>query len=196
MKYMYVILLIFCFISCKEEKEKIKTKKNLEMLELKKDIGLPVFYTDTLSLIAFLRSDSINYDKVFFKIDYKKKLDSLYGVMDEELNIINFDSNFKKDAREALNKLKQSFIEDEKASLIMWSASYGVGYNDYRIDPYAFKRIEQMVSKRRYEELLIYNYHLRYNLTRTGEPSLLYRKRLKDVMPKKVLDSMYPKKIK
>lgn len=51
-----------------------------------------------------------------------------------------------------------------------------------------------MIYKRRYEELLIYNYHLRLNLTRSWEEphTFRYRKRLKDLMPKKFLDSMYP----
>ncbi|XDZ54599.1 hypothetical protein FlaCF_1647 [Flavobacterium tructae] len=78
----------------------------------------------------------------------------------------------------------------------MWGASYGSNYREYRIDKNAFIRIEQMIYKRRYEELLIYNFNLRANLTRWREELPGRQKRLKDVMPKKVMDSIYPKKKK
>lgn len=189
--------MFFCFISCKKEmKSESKNNDDQKMIDLKADIGLPKSYTDTLSLISFISSKKIDYDKKFLKIDYKEKLDSLYELMNEELNIIGFEDHFIEDAREGVEQLKQSCIADQKAASLMWSASYGINYRGYRIDENAFKRIEQMIYKRRYEELLIYNFHLRSNLTRWWEDpnTFLYRKRLKDVMPKKVMDSLYPKK--
>ncbi|CAA9199991.1 hypothetical protein [Flavobacterium collinsii] len=200
MKNLYLILLLLFFISCKKDiKKERSTKGDLNNLtELKLDIGLPKPYNDSLSLLSFMSSDSINYDKKILKIDYKKKLDSLYELMDEELNIIGFEDHFIEDARSGLDQLKKSYILDQSAAEFMWGASYGTNYRAYRIDENAFKRIEQMIYKRRYEELLIFNYHLRTNLTRWWEDpnTFLYRKRLKDVMPKKVMDSMYPKKKK
>lgn len=187
-----MILMVCCFTACKKENKKNKSID--KMIELKKDVGLPTSYADTLSLISLISSEEFDYDKEFLKIDYKKKLDSLYEVMDQELNIIGFENHFKDDARSGLNQLKESYVLDQSASEFMWSASYGVNYRGYRIDENAFKRIEQMIYKRRYEELLIYNYHLRLNLTRSWEEphTFRYRKRLKDLMPKKFLDSMYP----
>jgi len=116
--------------------------------------------------------------------------------MDEELNIIGFEDHFIEDGRKSLDELKQSYILDQTVAEFIWGASYGPNYRAYRIDENAFKRIQQMIYKRRYEELLIYNFHLRSNLTRWWEDpnTFRYRKRLKDVMPKKVMDSMYPKK--
>lgn len=64
----------------------------------------------------------------------KKKLDSLYEVMDQKLNIIGFEDHFKDDARSGLNLLKQSYVLDQSASELMCSASYGVNYRAYRID--------------------------------------------------------------
>lgn len=200
MKLIYIILIFCCIVSCKEEsKEKInleskKTKD--EFSELKADIGLPESYTDTLSLISYDFGDYKNKDKKFLKIDYKKKLDSIYDLMDEELNIIGFEDHFIEDGRKSLDELKQSYILDQTVAEFIWGASYGPNYRAYRIDENAFKRIQQMIYKRRYEELLIYNFHLRSNLTRWWEDpnTFRYRKRLKDVMPKKVMDSMYPKK--
>lgn len=197
MKLIYIILILCCIVSCKEKsKEKIKLEsKNTkdEFSELKKDIGLPESYTDTLSLISYHFND-VNNDKKFLKIDYKMKIDSLYEVMDEELNIIDFEDHFKEDARKGLKQLKESYASDQSAAEFMWGASYGPNYREYRQDENAFRRIKQMIYKRRYEELLIYNYHLRINLTRwiVSPYTDSYRKRLKDVMPKKVLDSMYP----
>ncbi len=192
MKFLCMILMVCCFTACKKENKKNKSID--KMIELKKDVGLPTSYADTLSLISLISSEEFDYDKEFLKIDYKKKLDSLYEVMDQELNIIGFENHFKDDARSGLNQLKESYVLDQSASEFMWSASYGVNYRGYRIDENAFKRIEQMIYKRRYEELLIYNYHLRLNLTRSWEEphTFRYRKRLKDLMPKKFLDSMYP----
>lgn len=196
-----MILVLCCVVCCKEKsKEKIKLEsKNTKdkFSELKADIGLPESYTDTLSLISYHFSD-VNNDKKYLKIDYKKKLDSLYEVMDEELNIIDFEDHFKEDARECLKELKESCAIDQKAANCMWNTSYGINYREYRNDKNAFKRIEQMIYKRRYEELLIYNFHLRINLTRwiVNPYTESYRKRLKDVMPKKVMDSMYPKRSK
>lgn len=194
MKIRYIILIICCFTACQKKDKNLKIEQIDRWDELKKDIGLPKSYSDTLSLISLKSSEDIDYDKKFLKTDYKKKIDSLYEVMDEELNIIGFEDHFKDDAREGLNQLKQSYILDQSASEFMWSASYGTNYREYRIDPNAFKRIEQMIYKRRYEELLIYNYHLRINLTRSmvNPYTESYRKRLKDVMPRKFLDSMYP----
>jgi|GEM_PF-2051762 len=197
MKLVYIVLIIFCLVSCREKSEdvfKIQSKDKKDALnELKADIGLPQSYTDTLSLISY-HFDDIDNDKKFLKIDYKKKLDSLYEVMDEELNIIDFEDHFKEDARKGLKQLKESYLVDQGAAEFMWGASYGINYREYRNDKNAFKRIEQMIYKRRYEELLIYNYHLRTNLTRwmVNPYTDSYRKRLKDIMPKKVLDSMYP----
>lgn len=116
--------------------------------------------------------------------------------MDEELNIIGFEDHFIEDGRTSLDELKESCINDQKAAYSMWSTSYGTNYRQYRNDENAFKRIEQMIYKRRYEELLIYNYHLRSNLTRWWESpnTFHYRKRLEDLAPKKFLDSMYPKR--
>lgn len=195
MKFRSIIFIICCIVSCKKDDKKIIIKPIDKFAELKKDIGLPQSYTDTLSLISF-SFDEVNYDNRFLKIDYKKKLDSLYDVMDEELNIIDFENHFKEDARLGLSKLKQSYVMDQNASEFMWGASYGINYREYKGDKNAFKRIEQMIYKRRYEELLIYNYHLRINLTRwlVNPYTESYRKRLKDVIPKRVLDSMYPKK--
>lgn len=198
MKLLYIVF-ICCFFSCKKKSEHVvkirSTEKNNSLNELKKDIGLPKSYVDTLSLISY-HFDDIDNDKKFLIVDYKKKLDSLYEVMDEELNIIGFEDHFTEDARKAFDHLKKNYIKDEKASSEMWNASYGINYRSYRNDKNAFKRIQQMIYKRRYEELLIYNFHLRSNLTRCWETpnTFLYRKRLKDVMPIKVLDSMYPKK--
>lgn len=157
---------------------------------------MPESYTDTLSLISYDFGDYKNKDKKFLKIDYKKKLDSIYDLMDEELNIIGFEDHFIEDGRKSLDELKQSYILDQTVAEFIWGASYGPNYRAYRIDENAFKRIQQMIYKRRYEELLIYNFHLRSNLTRWWEDpnTFRYRKRLKDVMPKKVMDSMYPKK--
>jgi len=202
MKVIYIIFILCCIISCKEKsQEKInfesKNTKN-EFNDLKANIGLPESYTDTLSLLSYDFGDYINKDKKFLKIDYKTKLDSLYEIMDEELNIIGFEDHFTEDARESLEELKESCVIDQKAAYSMWSSSYGTNYREYRNDENAFKRIEQMIYKRRYEELLIYNFHLRSNLTRwiEGPSTISYRKRLKDVMPKKVMDSMYPKRSK
>ncbi len=185
-------MIMFFFVACKKTNPDIKSIDKIS--ELKKDIGLPESFTDTLSLISLISSDEIDYDKKFLKVDYKNKIDSLFRVMDEELNIIGFENHFKDDARSGINQLKESYVLDQSASEFMWSASYGVNYREYRIDDKAFLRIEQMIYKRRYEELLIYNFHLRANLTRWWEDpnTFLYRKRLKDVMPKKVMDSMYP----
>lgn len=202
MKLIYMFLILCCIISCKEKsKEKInfesKDKKD-ELSDLKANVGLPESYTDTLSLISYDFGDYIYNDKKFLKIDYKMKLDSLYEVMDEELNIIDFEDHFKEDARKGLKQLKESYLLDQSAAEFMWSASYGINYREYWNDKNAFIRIEQMIYKRRYEELLIYNFHLRSNLTRwiEGPSTISYRKRLKDVMPKKVMDSMYPKRSK
>lgn len=197
-KLIYLFLAIFCITAFKNKDRKQDVKSIDKLAELKKDVGLPPSFTDTLSLISLISSDEFDYDKKFLKIDYKEKMDSLYKVMDEELNIIGFEDHFKDDARSGLNQLKQSYILDQSAAEFMWSASYGTNYREYRLDKNAFKRIEQMIYKRRYEELLIYNYHLRINLTRSivNPYTESYRKRLKDVMPKKVLDSMYPKKEK
>lgn len=200
MKLVYMFLVLFVMFSCKEKTKEVvqvktKSKKN-ELSELKADIGLPQFYADTLSLISY-DFDDVDNDKKFLKIDYKKKLDSLYGVMDEELNIIDFEDHFKSDTRKYLDYLKKSYANDVERAVDMWNVSYGINYREYRIDENAFKRIEQMIYKRRYEELLIYNFHLRVNLTRWLDPSTSwYRKRLKDVMPKKVMDSMYPSRKK
>ncbi|WP_202701856.1 hypothetical protein [Flavobacterium sp. UGB4466] len=200
MKVGYIILVLCCMVSCKE-KFKIETKieedKKDEFSELKADIGLPESYADTLSLLSYMPpNDSIDYDKKFLKVDYKEKLDSLYEVIDEELNIIGFESHFINDTRGVLIQLKQNDRTDINTANRMWSVSYGTNYREYRNDKNAFKRIEQMIYKRRYEELLIYNFHLRSNLTRwiVGPYTISYRKRLKDVMPKKALDSMYPSK--
>lgn len=197
MKLIYLIL-ICCFFSCQQKLEdtpKIQSydKKN-RLNELKEDIGLPKTYTDTLSLISY-HFDDIDNDKKFLRIDYKKKLDSLYEVMDEELNIIGFEDHFAEDARKGLNQLKESFINDEKTAIFMWNASYGANYREFENDKNALIRIRQMIYKRRYEELLIYNYHLRCNFTRWWETpnTFRYRKRLKDLAPKKFLDSMYAK---
>lgn len=200
MKLVYMFLVLFVMFSCKEKTKEVvqvktKSEKN-ELSELKADIGLPQSYADTLSLISY-DFDDVDNDKKFLKIDYKKKLDSLYGVMDEELNIIDFEDHFKSDTREYLDYLKKSYANDVERAVDMWNVSYGINYREYRIDENAFKRIEQMIYKRRYEELLIYNFHLRVNLTRWWDPSTSwYRKRLKDVMPKKVMDSMYPSRKK
>lgn len=201
MKIIWIVLIVCCITGCKEkpeEKNEIISKQDDGLSILKADIGLPKSYNDTLSLISYMKSDKINYDEKFLKTDYKKKLDSLYELMDEELNIIDFDYHYREDARKAFNQLKTSFINDEKASYDMWNASYGINYKSINFDKNAFVRIEQMIYKRRYEELLIYNFHLRSNLTRWHEDphTFLYRKRLQEVMPKKVMDSMYPKKDK
>lgn len=199
MKLVYMILVLCCIVSCKDkskEKFKIEAKETKdEFGELKADIGLPQSYNDTLSLISY-HFDDVDNDKKFLKIDYKKKLDSLYEVIDEELNIIDFEDHFKEDARKGLKQLKESYVVDQSAAEFIWGASYGINYREYRNDKNAFKRIEQMIYKRRYEELLIYNFHLRINLTRwiVNPYTISYRKRLKDVMPKKVMDSMYPKR--
>ena len=164
MKVVYIILVLCCIISCKEKsKEKINLEsKNMkdQFTDLKADIGLSESYTDTLSLISYDFGDYVNKDKKFLKIDYKKKLDSLYEVMDEELNIIGFEDHFTDDARKSLEELKRSYVIDQKAANSIWSSSYGTSYREYRIDDNAFIRIEQMIYKRRYEELLIYNFHL------------------------------------
>jgi hypothetical protein len=195
MKILFIVLGLCFLAACKhdiENKRHVNIKKDY-LAETKLNIGLPKTYTDTLSLISYTQPDA-HYDTRFLKIDYKKKLDSLYEVIDEELNVIDFENHFKADARKSLDQLKQSYILDQKASYNMWNSCYGINYRSQRIDPNSFKRIEQMIYKRRYEELLIYNYSLRGNLTRLYESYDSYRKRLKDVMPKKVLDSMYPKK--
>lgn len=116
--------------------------------------------------------------------------------MDEELNIIGFENHFKEDARTGLKRLKESYEIDQSAAEFMWSASYGPNYRVYRADRNAFMRIEQMIYKRRYEELLIYNFYLRSNLTRwiVNPYTDSYRKRLKDVIPKKVMDRYVSKK--
>lgn len=201
MKLVYIIFVLCCVISCKQKsKEKFEVAEDSKdkFSELKADIGLPESYTDTLSLISYDFGDYENKDNKFLKIDYKKKLDSLYEVMDEELNIIGFEDHFTEDARKSLEELKGSCAIDQKAAYSMWSSSYGPNYREYRIDENAFIRIEQMIYKRRYEELLIYNFHLRSNFTRwiVSPYTISYRKRLKDVIPKKVMDSMYPKKSK
>ncbi|TPG43808.1 hypothetical protein [Flavobacterium pectinovorum] len=87
---------------------------------------------------------------------------------------------------------------DQSAAEFIWGASYGINYKEYRNDKNAFIRIEQMIYKRRYEELLIYNFHLRSSLTRSivNPYTISYRKRLKYVMSKKVMDSMYPRRSK
>lgn len=200
MKKAILLLGLICVISCKDEvRDKIETKNKMvsKMSTLKLDIGLPESYGDTLSLISFMDTDAIDYDKRFLTTDYKNKLDSLYAVIDEELNIIGFEDHFIKDARSGLSQLRQSYAVDQKASALMWDASYGINYRENRLDPEAFKRIEQMIYKRRYEELLLYNYHLRKNLTRSWQDpnTFLFRKRLKDIMPKKVMDSLYPKHV-
>jgi len=197
MKSIWIALIVCCITGCKEkpkEKHEIISKQDDGISVLKADIGLPKSYNDTLSLISYIKSDKINYDEKFLKIDYKKKLDSLYELMDEELNIIDFENHFIEDARSAVKLLQQSCIADQKAAELMWSASYGINYRAYGNDKNAFVRIKQMIYKRRYEELLIYNFHLRSNLTRSWESpnTSRYKKRLKDLMPKKFLDSMYP----
>jgi hypothetical protein len=200
MKKLIIIFALCCFISCQEKKKHVvqmKTKDEKGFNSLKDKIGLSKSYSDTLSLISYDFDDEEN-DKKYLKVDYEKKIDSLYNLMDEELNIIGFEDHFTADARTGLDKLKQSYIQDLEAANWMWGASYGPNYRAYRIDENAFKRIEQMIYKRRYEELLIYNYHLRSNFTRWWEDphTFRYKKRLEDLVPKKFLDSMYPKKKK
>lgn len=197
MKNLYIILVFYCFISCqKEVQKKTEEKEKLEPItEVKLNVGLPKSYTDTLSILSFLSSDRKDFDKKYLKIDYKRKLDSLYDVIDEELNIIDCQGQLKEDVKSAFNQLKQSYVIDEKASYDMWNASYGENYREYRTDENAFKRIKQMIYKRRYEELLIFNFHLRSNITRWREPHDFYRKTIETVYPRKILDSIYPKKI-
>jgi len=199
MKKLIIIFALSCLISCKEKitnRIQVETKKSESRFDkLKEEIGLSKSYSDTLSLISYGFDDQDN-DKKYLKVDYKKKLDSLYELMDEELNIIDFEDHFKADARTALNKFKKSCVQDQEAAYSMWNTSYGINYREYRIDENAFTRIEQMIYKRRYEELLIYNFHLRANFTRWREELPGRQKRLKDVMPKKIMDSIYPRKQK
>lgn len=71
MKFLRMILMVCCFTACKKENKKDKSID--KMIELKKDVGLPTSYTDTLSLISLISSDEFDYDKEFLKIDYKKE---------------------------------------------------------------------------------------------------------------------------
>lgn len=168
----YLLFLLLAVISCN------KTKTKEEYLFF----GFPKSFSDTLAIYGshttFLNSKKC--DSLVLKIDYKQKQDSLYKVIDNELDWCDADTMFVNPARKFL--IKQKKLHNDEIKLIE-DSYYHLGGRDFALfvekqDPNYEERMRQTILRRQYEQLLLFNFTIRTNITRSLEDGVNYTKNI------------------
>ena len=162
-----MVFLLVLIISCQDKKNlKEVFKKNSKQVPKKiKEFedynyyGFLKLFSDTLAIYGshttFL--DYKKCDSLVLKIDYKQKQDSLYKVIDDELDWCDADTMFVNPARNFMIRQKKLYNDEIK---LIEDSYYHLGGKDFalsveKLDPNYEERMKQTILRRQYEQLLL-----------------------------------------
>lgn len=191
MKYkIFMAFLLVLVIGCQDKKDlKEVSKKDSKQVSKKiKEFedynyyGFPKLFSDTLAIYGshttFL--DYKKCDSLVLKIDYKQKQDSLYKVIDDELDWCETDTMWVNPARRFLVRQKEIYNDEIK---LIKDSYYHLGGRDFalsveKLDPNYEERMRQTILRRQYEQILLFNFTIRTNITRSLEDGVNYSKNI------------------